>query len=462
MIGLQNQTNLSGTRRASGWSGDNYSERYLKFISSYSRTKRPVAVDFRKLVPFHSGIDRYSHLLHFYPAKLLLNIPYFFLNCDVLTKSCKNVLDPFCGSGTVLLESILSGRNAFGADANPLARLISKAKTTPLSNVAVGRALRRIVQRAKDEPQLTRMPQSLLDWNHWYSKKVFKQLSQLSYHIGKTRNADTRAFFELCLSQTTRKVSLADPKISVPVRLNPNKDNLPDALREHTQLLLESASEADAIEIFQRIAKGNLQRLERLKSVDRLGSVAPLMNNAMHLDEIDSCSIDLIITSPPYAGAQKYIRSTSHSIGWLQLSPDETLRTLEKLNIGREHYSKSEYSVEQEIDINGLTPQLKRIRNKNPLRAHIVSNYLTEMQQCLQECYRVLRSGGIFVLIIGNNVVCGESFNTRNYLKKISENLGFSVELILRDDINSRGLMTKRNKTASVISCEWILILKKP
>ena len=38
------------------------------------------------------------------------------------------MLDPFCGAGTVLLEALLSGKSAIGADANPIARLI-KAKT---------------------------------------------------------------------------------------------------------------------------------------------------------------------------------------------------------------------------------------------------------------------------------------------------------------------------------------------
>jgi hypothetical protein len=40
------------------------------------------------------------------------------------------ILDPFCGSGTVLLEGLLRGHVAIGLDINPLAQLISRVKTT--------------------------------------------------------------------------------------------------------------------------------------------------------------------------------------------------------------------------------------------------------------------------------------------------------------------------------------------
>ena len=45
----------------------------------------------------------------------------------------KTILDPFCDSGTVLVEGILSGKNAFRYDINPLAILISKVRITSLN-----------------------------------------------------------------------------------------------------------------------------------------------------------------------------------------------------------------------------------------------------------------------------------------------------------------------------------------
>jgi hypothetical protein len=41
------------------------------------------------------------------------------------------VLDPFCGRGTTILESLLNNRRAIGCDTNPVAACISRAKSNP-------------------------------------------------------------------------------------------------------------------------------------------------------------------------------------------------------------------------------------------------------------------------------------------------------------------------------------------
>ena len=72
-----------------------------------------------------------------------------------------------------------------------------------------------------------------------------------------------------------------------------------------------------------------------------------------------------------------------------------------------------------------------------------------------------LKKGGYIVLVAANNTVCGYDFKTQEYLRHIIESLGFETVLQLVDNIHSRGLMTKRNKTASIISCEWVMVFKK-
>src|ERR1039458_9185234 len=105
-------------------------------VHRYQRRRRPIAVNFRSLLPELNSPDRFTHLIHPYPAKLLVHIPHFFLANDLLSAPGDLVLDPFCGSGTVLVEAQLAGRRAYGADTNPLARLISRVKTAPLNTVA--------------------------------------------------------------------------------------------------------------------------------------------------------------------------------------------------------------------------------------------------------------------------------------------------------------------------------------
>ena len=121
-------------------------------ILRYQRSCKPVSVNFRRIVPGLTSSDRFTHLVHPYPAKLLVHIPYFFLASDLLSKPGDVVLDPFCGSGTVLFEAQLANRRAYGVDANPLARLISRVKTTPLEVVAVKQCLDRVLSTIQSEP----------------------------------------------------------------------------------------------------------------------------------------------------------------------------------------------------------------------------------------------------------------------------------------------------------------------
>ena len=44
----------------------------------------------------------------------------------------QDVLDPFCGSGTVLVEAMAAGRKAVGSDASPLAVIIAQVRSTTL------------------------------------------------------------------------------------------------------------------------------------------------------------------------------------------------------------------------------------------------------------------------------------------------------------------------------------------
>jgi WD40 repeat protein len=100
---------------------------------SQRRSASAIPVNFRKMLAGECFTDSLTHTLHPYPAKLLMHIPYFFLHNTLLSQPGDNILDVFTGSGTVLLEAIAAGRNAYGADCNPLARFISTVKTKAVS-----------------------------------------------------------------------------------------------------------------------------------------------------------------------------------------------------------------------------------------------------------------------------------------------------------------------------------------
>ena len=97
----------------------------MQIISATTALKK-IDWDFTGVKTNHS-----THSLHPYPAKYIPQIPAALIK--ELSNLGETVVDIFCGSGTTLVEALSLGRNAIGIDANPLACLISEAKTTKLT-----------------------------------------------------------------------------------------------------------------------------------------------------------------------------------------------------------------------------------------------------------------------------------------------------------------------------------------
>lgn len=433
----------------------------------FEETGEPVSVNFRTLVPDMKSKERFTHLIHSYPAKLLCNIPYYFLSTTNMFCPYEGVvLDPFCGTGTVLLEAIASGRNALGADANPLAVLISKVKTTYVPKDDLLATLSAILTRARRDRSVC-SPDEMI--GEWFSASTINQLHRLEQSIGKVRKAKHKDFFLLCFSNLIKKVSFADPTISVPVKLNPNRFAEGSERRESAQFRLKTLQDVDVYDKFESICMLNIARVDSLKDLDKRVSAEVISNDARKLtrhltgnDLLADSSVDLIFTSPPYAGAQKYIRASRLNLYWLGTKQSAAIRDLNDKNIGREDYHRAQTIQHIETGIPAADAVLEQLYAKGKAeRACIVGTYLNEMKAALDESYRVLKPGGYMILVIGNNTVSGISFNTQDYLTTYLQSKGMHLEFKLIDDIKSYGLMTKRNKTANTISSEWILVLKK-
>lgn len=433
-------------------------------IRRYQQSGRPVTVNFRQIGLDYGFPDDTTHLIHPYPAKLLPHIPRWFLSTDALCSPGDVVLDPFCGSGTVLLEAILAGRRAIGADANPLARLISRVKVRSIGHSVLRRTADQLMSRLEQPPKAASIPE-VVNLDYWFYPHVVRQLAAIRKEVQAIKQEPLREFFQVCFSVCVRRVSRSDLRLTVPVRLTEHQYSDGHPLRVATERRLRRLRRLNVRTEFFKIVEANIIRQSRLPDTAHSKDIA-VYDDARKLqgpaDAVRDSSVALIVTSPPYLGAQKYVRASSLSLGWLGLCEPRGLAQLESVSIGREHFRKHEITEALLSGVAAADRRIRAVRGANPLRAHLAAVYLREMRSVIDEMWRVLRPGGHIVFVCGDNSLAGAPFRTSKYLLDIMTSKGFVTRLRLVDTILSRGMMTKRNKTAGLITREWVFLVQKP
>ena len=78
----------------------------------------------------NADTKEYTHCFHTYPAMMIPQIARKLLKTYGVEGGW--LLDPYCGTGTSLVEASLFGMHSVGCDINPLVRLIATAKSTPI------------------------------------------------------------------------------------------------------------------------------------------------------------------------------------------------------------------------------------------------------------------------------------------------------------------------------------------
>lgn len=455
----------------------------------YNQKRKPIYFDFKRVAQCNLCETRsknYPHYIHYYPGKVFPYIPLFLFSIKELCPPDGQVLDPFCGSGTVLLESILNSqfkRNAYGVEINPLGRLISKVKTVPLKVESVRNMLNQICSyydnlSNKIDFQIPEFQNKDL----WFSEKAIKKLAKLKHSINNLDESNNyKDFFWVCFSSIIRKVARADPFIPPPVLLKPYKyKNSPKY--EFLRNFLRNTEDPDIIPIFQGTVENNSRSLNTLNnigeiieskikaeiiwddakeiSLSKLAELGKVIKNNT-IPRLPSKSIDLIVTSPPYLTAQKYIRTNKLELLWLGLTTGKELLELDKTFIGTERVSPKQIDFNKQMGIKSIDRLIKFCMSISTERAALVYKYFQDMQKAIFEMYRVLKNDAYAVLVVGNNTVLKRKVDTYRLLIDLAVLVGFREVLILKDDIKGRGMITKRHNSGGLIKEEYVILLKK-
>jgi len=456
-----------------------------EFSKEFQKNKHPIKVSFRSLCSqwaWAKRSDVYTHLMHRYPAKILPYIPIYFLSSTIIAEPDDYVMDNFSGTGTVLLESIVHPyikRDALGIEINPLARLIAKVKTTPLDEASLSKEIADLVLRIKSIKDCDVPEFSSRDF--WFPKHTQVELAKIKSCIEEVKDIDYRDFFLVCLSQIIRDVSLADPKIAPPVLLKAEHFSKNRKRQLEVESLIKKKRNAQPVSQFINALNNNFIRIKAINKNQRENGehkARVIWDDARAIKKgylkgggkiekrgarpIRNGEIGLVITSPPYINAQKYIRTTRLELLWLDLVKENQLKDLDRRLIGTERVTPDEYREMPLIGMKSADYIVGKIFKKNKKRATIVSRYFKDMREIMKETYRVLKPRGRFILVIGNNTVCQELVENHKILAEIgTREAGFKLDTLLVDAIRSRGMITKRHETSGMLEDEYVLMFSK-
>lgn len=357
---------------------------------------RAIEWDFPKRVS-HSDIEG----LHPYPAKFIAELPRALLATLPIPEGAA-VLDPFCGSGTTLVECQRLGIPSLGVDLNPIACLMARVKTAPVET-GLTSAINAVLTEAQmmDPPPIPQIP----NLNHWFMPPIQEALARLTTAI---RNAPEthRDILRLALSSIIVRVS------------NQESDTRYAAVSKNVTR--------------EAVFSGFLRAAERIRDVLNERDYSLVSSTVMETDTLtlnpDAIArpIGLVITSPPYPNAYEYWLYHKYRMWWLGFDP----LAVKAREIGaRAHFFKTNH--------------------------HTAEDFERQMSATFHLLQKLMVRGSFACFVVGRSRIHGKIIDNAQVIEEVGHSVGFvrefSAERVLSPNRKSFNLSHANIKTETVL-----------
>jgi len=356
-----------------------------------------------------SFVDRRSHSgiegIHPYPAKFIAEIPRAILSSLPLPKSTA-VLDPFCGSGSTLVESQRLGIPSVGIDLNPIACLMSRVKTASCP-VDLEEHAAEIVRISRGVPK-NDVPE-IPNLDHWFTPGVQIEINKIATAISATVS-EVQDCLRLALSSIIVRVSNQESDTRYAAV---DKNIAPEAV---PALFLRAAGRINVA----------------LKSRDyALSPVNVIEGDILKVEprEIGQ-PVGLVATSPPYPNAYEYWLYHKYRMWWLGYDP---LKVKADEIGARAHFFKKNH--------------------------HTAEDFARQMRQTLHLLDSVVVKGGYVAFVVGRSKIHGKLHDNAEIINDEARSIGFKP-FFMTDRILSASRKSF-NLSHANIKTETVLILRK-
>ena len=414
---------------------------------------RDLSGEFRKYIG--KRVSYATHGIHRYPAKFIPQIPRFCI--ERYSTPGDTVLDPFMGSGTSLLEAFMTGRESFGIDVHPLARLIAKVKTTPLEPEGLTEQGERLLEAIRDDRRDNHewVPE-IPNREHWFRPEVLGDLAKIKRNIWGIEEGDQKDFFKICLSSIIRKVSNSD-----------DDSLIPEVTSFHKRLDEQGKTSYDAVARFENSVRSRLIDARALWQIsqevaERFGRSPGMKIIGRDARDValEDKSVDLAVTSPPYASAVHYVSVHKLEMHWLGMI--RSTAEIEANIIGTARAYQRDYkSFEPCSSVEVLERVLRELVAVDRKSAYIVHRYFDDMRANLNEVNRVLKRGGRYCMIVGENTFRRVRIPTYKIISDLSAGSGFDLEEVFVYDVINRHLDIPRWNDSRIERDHVLVLVKK-
>lgn len=388
---------------------------------------------------------RMTHGIHTYPAMMIPQIAERLLN--EFGGNAKTLLDPFCGTGTSLLEANLKNITAIGCDLNPLARLIARVKTTAIGKKKLHSLLTRIREKIESKgKQNTLHTPKIKNIDLWFPQQAQKDLSFLLSIIKQEQDNDIRRFLLVVFSDTARKCSYTRHNEFKLYRIpeSQRKVFLPNAFMIFQQKLVHNINAAI------RYSQAQCTAHSDIKAIDCAHQELP--------------KADIVITSPPYGDSRTtvaYGQFSRFANEWMGI---ENAAAIDRNLLG----GKIHDGGETPLGCAALEQAIADIDKQCWRRAREVRAFYVDYKRSIANIAAAVNPGGFACYVVGNRCVKGVQLPTDLATRDYFIDNGFHLHKIYTRSIPNKRMPSKNSptniagQTSITMTKEYIIVLQKP
>jgi site-specific DNA-methyltransferase (cytosine-N4-specific) len=341
---------------------------------------------------------------------------------EEFVSSSSRILDPFCGTARTLLAAADRGASCVGLDANPLAVLISRAKTARID-------IDTLMQLVHEVPQSpTVVPELQFERGRkvrWFSSRAKSELSQLvSWINGLDISRGELYLLAAVLSATTREVSFCrkDQWKLHRMRAKERSQYKPSPLKVFRRRLEAFAEELRLEEYTEGDCRIRLGDSRRLRSVLRHGRLK---------------KFNVVITSPPYGDSRTtvgYGGISSICLGVIRHLDGLKFSSLSEAEIDSRCLGGEDNPIPQ-VFLSRLKKYWKPIGKD--VVVNRVANYLIDLEACCREIASATTRKAVIVLVVARRCVAGRRLQ---------------IDTFLRDKMQQHGFILKESRTRKILN----------